>query len=167
MKQMQKAFTFLLLAFTLYSCSPNAAVQGKGEDYLQGEWKQDSIPGQQQLLTYSLYDFRFSCDSVYATIRTVSKVNTGYDTCMNAGKWIEYVRGTYEQKNDTLRIKGNFCNADFSLKSAGGCFRSGVYQDVFKVKQQNDSLIQFSSTSNVIPVRLRLINKVSCNPKPL
>ncbi len=164
---MQKAFTFLLLAFTLYACSPNKPMQGKGEDYLQGMWKQDSVAGQKQLLTYSLYEFKFSCDSVYATIQTVSKVNTGYDTCMNAGNWTEYVRGTYEQKNDTLRIKGSFCNADFSLKSAGGCFRSGVYQDVFKVDRSNDSLIQFSSTSNVIPIKLRLINKVSCNPKAL
>lgn len=164
---MQKAFTVLLLALTLASCSFDQRLQGKGEDYLQGEWKQDSVPRQAQLLNYSLYDLRFTCDSVYATIRTVSKVNTGYDTCMNAGKWTEYMRGTYEQKNDTLRIKGNFCNADFSLKSAGGCFRSGVYQDVFKVSRQNDSLIQFSSTSGVIPVKLRLLNKISCNPQPL
>ena len=164
---MQKAFTFLLLALTLIACSRDPAVQGKGEDYLQGEWKQDSIALQKQLLNYSLYEFKFSCDSVYATIRSFSKVNTGYDTCMNAGSWTEYVRGTYEQKNDTLRIKGNFCNADFSLKGPEGCFRSGVYQDVFKVSRKSDLLIEFSSISNVIPVNLRLINRITCNPQPL
>lgn len=164
---MQKAFTFLLLAFTLIACSLNPGLQGKGEDYLQGEWRQDSVTMQKQLLSYSLYGFKFSCDSVYGTIQNFSKVNSGYDTCMNAGHWTEYFRGTYEQKNDTLRIKGNFCNADFSLKGPGGCFRSGVYQDVFKVSQKSDLLIEFSSISNVIPVKLRLINKVICRPKPL
>jgi len=164
---MQKAFTFLLIASALIACSPNADLQGRGEDYLQGQWTQDSIPMQSKLLSYSLYDFNFSCDSVYATIRSFSKVNSGYDTCMNAGKWTEYVRGTYEQKNDTLYIKGNFCNADFSLKGPGGCFRSGPYQDAFKVTRKSDLLIQLSSISNVIPVNLRLVNKISCNPKPL
>ncbi|MFD0752023.1 fumarate hydratase [Mucilaginibacter calamicampi] len=164
---MQKAFTFLLLALTLASCSLNPSFQGKGEASLQGEWKQDTIAMQNQLLNYSLYEFKFSCDSVYGTIRSFSKVNNGYDTCMNAGKWAEYFRGTYEQKNDTMRIKGNFCNADFSLKGPEGCFRSGVYQDVFKVSRQGDSLVQLSSTSNVIPLNLRLTHKLVCNPKPL
>jgi predicted small secreted protein len=164
---MQKAFTFLLLAFTLTACSLNPSLQGKGEDYLQGEWMQDSIAMQNKLLNYSLYEFKFSCDSVYGTIRSFSKVNNGYDTCMNAGKWTEYFRGTYQETNDTLRIKGNFCNSDFSLKGPEGCFRSGVYQDVFKVTRKSDSLVVFSGVANVIPVNLRLINKIACNPKPL
>ena len=164
---MKKAFIILLFAFTLASCSLNPGLQGKGEAYLQGEWTQDSIPMQKQLLNYSLYEFKFSCDSVYATIRSFSKVNNGYDTCMNAGSWTEFIRGTYQQTGDTLRIRGNFCNSDFSLKGPGGCFRSGVYQDVFNVTQKGDSSVVFSSTSNVIPVNLQLINKIGCNPKPL
>ncbi len=164
---MQKAFSFLLLAFTLTACSLNPNVQDKGEVYLQGEWRQDSIAMQKQLLSYSLYEFKFSCDSVYGTIHSFSTVNNGYDTCMNAGNWTEFFRGTYQQTNDTLRIKGNFCNSDFSLKGPEGCFRSGVYQDEFKVTPKSDSLVQFSSTSNVIPVNLRLLNKIACNPKPL
>ena len=134
---------------------------------MQGEWKQDSIPMQSQLVTYSLYSFKFSCDSVYATIRTYSKVNTGYDSCMNAGQWTEYVRGTYKQKKDTLQIKGSFCNADFSLKDEKGCFRFGVYHDDFKVTHKTDSLIELSSESSVIPIGLHLTHKISCIPKPL
>jgi len=168
---MQKAFTFLLSAFTLTAlitgCSLNPSFQGKGEVYLQGQWKQDSIPLQKQLLNYSLYELKFSCDSVYGTIRSFSKVNNGYDACMNAGHWAEYFRGTYEQKNDTLHIKGNFCNADFSLKGPEGCFRSGVYQDAFKVDRKSDSLVVLSSINEVIPVNLRLINKISCTPQSL
>ena len=159
------AFCFLLLAFT--SCSLNPNMQGNGQDYLQGEWRQDSIPMQNRLLNYSLYNFKFSCDSVYVTVSSFSKVNTGADSCMNAGHWTEYIRATYKQRHDTLRIKGMFCNANFSLKNEGSCFRSGVYEESFKVSQKKDSLVQFQSLSNVIPVNLHLINKTTCHPKPL
>lgn len=159
------AFSFLLLAFT--SCMLNPNLQGRGEDYIQGEWKQDSVPLQKQLLSYSLYHYRFNCDSFFVTIHSFSKVNSGSDTCMNAGHWTEYIRGTYRQNHDTLRLKGLFCNADFSFKKEGGCFRSGVYEEYFKVSKKTDSLVQLSSISNVIPVNLRLIKKVTCNPKPL
>lgn len=151
----------------LASCSRDAAVQGKGETYLQAEWKQDSIPMQKQLLSYSLYNFKFSCDSVFMQINSYSKVNSGADSCMNAGHWSEYIRGTYVQSHDTIRIRGNFCNADYTLKKQEGCFRSGPYEEFFKVTKKTDSLIQFSSTSNVIPVNLRLIKRISCDPKPL
>jgi len=159
------ALTFLLSA--LSACSFNPSLQGKGESYLQGEWKQDSIARQKQLLTYSLYNFKFNCDSVFIQINTFSKVNSGMDSCMNAGHWSEYIRGTYLQINDTLHIKGNFCNADYSLKKQLGCFRSGPYEAAFKAIKKNDSFIQFLSTSSVIPVNLRLIKKITCTPKPL
>ncbi|MDB5029737.1 MAG: hypothetical protein JWP71_458, partial [Mucilaginibacter sp.] len=103
----------------------------------------------------------------FMQISSFSKVNSGADSCMNAGHWTEYIRGTYKQSNDTLHIKGNFCNADYTLKKQVGCFRSGPYEEFFKVSKKTDSLIQFSSTSNVIPVNLRLIKKITCNPKPL
>lgn len=166
---MQKPFSFILLAlcFIVSACSFNPNLQGNGEDYIQGEWKQDSIPMQKQLLTYSLYKFKFNCDSVFIEVNSFSKVNSGADSCMNAGHWTEYIRGTYRQNNDTLHIKGNFCNADYSLKKQEGCFRSGPYEEFFKVGKTTDSLIQLSSTSNVIPVNLRLIKKITCNPKPL
>ena len=157
----------LFLLFALSSCSFNPNLQGKGEDFLQGEWKQDSVAMQKQLLNYSLYNFKFSCDSVFVQINSFSKVNSGADSCMNAGHWAEYIRGTYRQSNDTLHIKGNFCNADYSLKKQAGCFRSGPYEAAFKAIKKNDSLIQFLSTSNVIPVNLRLIKKITCTPKPL
>ncbi len=166
---MQKSFAFLLLPFCLLlaACSFNPSLQGKGEDYLQGEWKQDSIPMQKQLLSYSLFKFKFSCDSVFIEQSSVSKVNSGMDSCMNAGHWKEYIRGTYHQSHDTLHIKGNFCNADYSLKKQASCFRSGPYEEFYKVSKKTDSLVQFSSTSNVIPVNLHLIKKTSCTPKPL
>ena len=159
------AFAFLLLALT--SCSFNPGMQGKGADYLQGEWQQDSVIMQKQLLNYSLYNFKFSCDSFFVKVRSYSKVNVGIDTCMNSGQWTEYIKGSYKQSNDTLHLKGMFCNADYTFKKAEGCFRSGVYEEFFKVNKKTDSLVQFSSTSNVIPINIRLTNRIICNPKPL
>src|ERR1700679_3466919 len=110
-------FAFLLSAFCLLTaCSLNPNMQGQGENYLQGEWQQDPTPVQKQLVTYSLYHFTFTCDSVYIKQQTFSKVNYGSDTCMNNGHWTEYIRGTYTQRHDTLYLKGVFCNADHSLK---------------------------------------------------
>ncbi len=169
---MQKPFIFLLLPFAfilmaLYpGCTPNANLQGKGEVYLPGEWQQDSIPKEKQLLEYSIYHFKFSCDSFFVQINSFSKVNNGADTCMRSGHWAEYARGSYQQRSDTLHLRGQFCNADYSLKQEGGCFRSGIYEEFFKVSKKTDSLVQFSSTSNVIPINAHLIKHTTCNPKP-
>jgi len=142
-------------------------MQTQGEGYLQGEWQQDSIAKQKQLVTYSLYHLKFSCDSFFVSISSFSKVNTGPDSCMNSGHWTEYSKGTYGQKNDTLHLKGQFCNADMSIKDDKGCFRSGDYEELFKVIKKTDSLVQLVSTTNTIPINARLIKKTSCTPKPL
>jgi hypothetical protein len=161
------AFTFLLIAFSFASCSFNSNLQGKGEVYLQGEWRQDSVPVQQKLTEYSLYDITFSCDSFYMRINSFSKVNNGADTCGGSGHWTEYVKGNYQQSNDTLHLKGQFCNADHSLKEDGGCFRSGIYEEYYKIKKKGDSLIQFSAATSAIPIDARLIKHTTCTPKPL
>lgn len=155
----------MLLALT--SCSFNPNYQGKGTDYLQGEWKQDSVERQKQLVNYTLYNFRFSCDSFYVTMSSASKVNYGADTCMNRGHWIEYAKGTYEQKADTLSLKGYFSNADHSIKEEGGCFRSGVYEDSFRITSKTDSGLTLLSFSSPIPMKLKLIKRMACVPKPL
>jgi hypothetical protein len=161
------AFCFLLSALGLFSCNLNPNMQTPGESYLQGEWQQDSVPHQKQLVSYSLYHLKFSCDSFFVAIHSFSKVNTGPDTCMNSGHWTEYCRGTYEQKHDTLHLKGQFCNADMTIKDDKGCFRSGDYEEFFKLSKKTDSLVQFASISNVIPINTHLIKRTSCIPKPL
>ena len=160
------AFCFVLCAFCS-SCRFNPNMQTRGQNYLQGEWQQDSVTNQKQLITYSLYNLKFSCDSFFVAIHSFSKVNTGADTCMKSGKWTEYCRGTYDQSNDTLHLKGQFCNADYSIKDEKGCFRSGDYEELFKVSKKSDSLLQFASTTNIIPINARLVKRTSCHPKPL
>src|SRR6185312_723413 len=171
---MQKPSAFFLSAFTLLmalcafvSCTRNPAFQGKGEVYLQGEWRQDSVPAEKKLIDYSLYDLKFSCDSVFLQINSFSKVNNGSDSCTRSGHWTEYVKASYEQKHDTLHVRGVFCNKDHSLKDEGGCFRSGVYEEYFKVKSKGDSLMEFAGASSLLPIEARLIKRTTCIPKPL
>jgi hypothetical protein len=166
---MQKTRAFYLLPFALLlaACSFNPNMQGNGQGYLQGEWQQDSVPMQKRMLNYSLYKFRFSCDSFFVSMQTFSKVNPGADSCMKAGQWTEFAKGDYQQKNDTLHLKGLFANANWSLKDPGGCFRSGVYEEFFKITKKTDSLVQFFPTSSVIPISARLVKRSTCTPKPL
>ncbi len=175
---MQRPFSFRFLTFTsfcfslfalscLNSCTRNAAFQGKGEAYLQGEWRQDTVPAQKKLTEYSLYDLKFSCDSFFIRINTFSKVNNGPDTCTRSGHWTEYVKGTYEQKHDTLHVRGNFCNANYTLKEEGGCFRAGIYEENFKLKKKGDSVLEFAGASSLFPIEARLIKHTTCTPKPL
>src|ERR1700748_2033719 len=72
------AFTFFL-AFSLAACHRNPDTQTPGQGYLQGEWQQDSVTKQSQLVNYSLYRLKFTCDSFFMTINSYSKVNTGAD----------------------------------------------------------------------------------------
>ena len=166
---MSKPLSFLLSALTLLTaaCSFNPDMQGEGEPYLQGEWQQELTPVQKQLLSYSLYKFKFTCDSFFVTQQTFSKVNTGVDTCTNKGQWTEYMRGTYRQQNDTVRLKGFFCNADFRLKKYEGCFRSGPYEEVFSVNKKADTLLTLTGPSSVIPINIYCTQQSACVPKPL
>jgi len=174
---MQKPFAFRLLPFAsiacfllfafCFACTPNANLQGKGETYLQGEWQQDSVPAQKKLLEYSLYNIKFSCDSFFMQIKSFSKANNSPDTCGRSGHWVEYIKGGYYQQNDTLHVRGQFCNANHSLKPEGGCFRSGIYEETFKLKKTGDSLVEFAGASSLIPIKTHLIKRTTCNPKSL
>src|SRR5579871_2100996 len=108
---MQKApFTFRLLSFTskkgfllfvfcfllFPSCHMNPNMQTPGQAWLQGEWQQDSVPSQKQLISYSLYHIKFDCDSFFMSVRTCSKVNDDTDSCMSKGQWTEDTAGHYE-----------------------------------------------------------------------
>ncbi|MBS7565412.1 fumarate hydratase [Mucilaginibacter sp. Bleaf8] len=151
----------------LSSCSPNSNIQGKGQDYLQGEWEQRPEAVHSKLINYTLYHYKFTCDSFYVTLQSFSKVNYGADTCMNRGHWTEYAKGRYEQQHDTLMVKGFFCDSKFKIRTEGGCFRSGVYEQLFKVAGHTDSTIQLNNTADVLPVNLHLLKRITCNPKPL
>jgi hypothetical protein len=164
----KSASCFLLLASCFCACSFNPNYQGKGTAYLQGEWKQDPVSSEKQLVNYSLYHFTFNCDSFFVQMENFSKVNYGADTCMKNGHWFEYAKGYYEMNGDTLHIKGFYANANYSLKDPGGCFNSGVYEDKFKVSHNADStLLNLLPLSSTIAMKLKLVKRITCVPKPL
>ncbi|TWR29703.1 fumarate hydratase [Mucilaginibacter pallidiroseus] len=142
-------------------------MQGSGQAYLQGEWLQDTSALQKRLVTYSLYNLKFTCDSFFVGMQSYTSVNHGDDSCVVNGRWAEYAKGVYEQKNDTIHLKGLFSNANGSYKVPNGCFRSGVYEEFFKVSKLTDSTLRFSPTSSVIPFNTHLVKRYTCNPKPL
>ncbi|MCD8742263.1 fumarate hydratase [Mucilaginibacter roseus] len=155
------------VALLAAGCTMNPPIQGRGQAYLQGEWQQNSIPGEKKLLNYSLSKFKFTCDSFYIAINTISRVNSGADSCMNKGRWTEYIKGRYEQTGDTLHLRGVFVNADGSLKDNKTCFRFGPYETYYKVKAHGDSLIMLNSSTTVLPIEARLTKRITCTPKPL
>jgi hypothetical protein len=167
---MQKPFAVYLLAFTVLltaACKFNPNLQGKGENYLQGEWQQDTSALQKKLVTYSLYNLKFTCDSFFVSMQSYTKVNAGADSCLKKGRWAEYAKGVYQQKNDTLHLKGLFCNANTTYKQPNGCFRSGLYEEEFTISKKGDSTITFTPTASVIPIQTHLVKRNTCNPKPL
>jgi len=178
---MRKAFEFKLLNFDLRksflllascflllpSCQFNPSYQGKGTVYLQGEWKQDSVISEKRLINYALYHFTFSCDSFFVRMENFSTINYGADTCMKGGHWFEYTKGDYEMRKDTLHLKGFYANANNTLKDPGGCFNSGVYEEYFKVAKQGDSVLNMQPLGNTLPIKVKLVKRLSCVPKPL
>ncbi|GAB3933049.1 hypothetical protein GCM10028827_31970 [Mucilaginibacter myungsuensis] len=165
-----RLLTFLLLPFTfslITSCSFNPNLQGKGEAHLQGTWLQDSGAVQQKLLTSYRYHVRFDCDSFFIQINNKTRSNLTGDTCVKNGQWTEFIRGTYAQKQDTLFLKGQFATKDYDVKDNTACFRSGPYQEFFKVSKTSDTLIELSGTSSVIPLTLHRTKKTICTQKPL
>ncbi|WP_448701509.1 fumarate hydratase [Mucilaginibacter sp. AW1-3] len=149
------------------ACRFNPSYQGPGTAYLQGEWKQDSAISEKQLVNYTLYHFTFNCDSFFVRMENFSKVNYGADTCMKNGHWFEYSKGSYQMRGDTLHLKGFYANANYSLKDPGGCFNSGVYEDNFKVSKQGDSALNLQPLGNTIAVKVKLVKRLTCVPKPL
>ncbi|MBW4888128.1 fumarate hydratase [Mucilaginibacter sp. HMF5004] len=164
---LKRASCLLLLASCLFSCSFNPPLQGNGVKALQGEWKQDTIGNSKQLVNYTLYNFRFSCDSVFIRMENFSKVNYGTDTCMNKGHWLEYAGATYDQKESKLHVKGFYCDANYHLKNPGGCFNSGVYEDTFSLTMKDDSVLELLPVSSTVPIKLKLTKRTTCTPKPL
>ncbi|QQL49736.1 fumarate hydratase [Mucilaginibacter ginkgonis] len=149
------------------ACSFNPPLQQKGEAVVQGIWQQDTSAVNKVLVNFQTYNFKFSCDSFYVEQHNFSKVNYGADTCMRSGKWTEYAKGTYELRHDTLTLKGQFCNPNFSLKKEGGCFRFGNYEESFKIKKEADSVYQYLNLSATNAFKIHRTKNITCIPKPL
>jgi len=155
-----------ICSFFFAGCRFNPNIQGEGEPFLQGVWLQDSVPNQDKLLTYSLYKLKFTCDSVYITLKTFSKVKKVVDSCYGDGQWEEYARGVYLVRNDSLLIESTFTHANWRQKLSG-CHRIGQFLPHFKlVKHTGDSLYLQSQYYHTT-VNLKKVERITCEPKAL
>lgn len=157
---------FILSVIASSSCKFNPNLQGKGTENLQGIWEEDSVDYQNERLQYSKHQFRITCDSVYITIKTFAKVNTNPDSCFNNGSWIEYAKGTYLTKNDTLIFNTTFTKSNFKQKISG-CYRIGQYLPAYLIKRNTKDSLYLESTQQHQQIRMSLKDKTICVQKPL
>jgi hypothetical protein len=163
---MYRSILFLLFTFLLASCKFNPNLQGRGSDALQGVWEEDSVLYQDSLSQYTRHKIRFSCDSFYMTLQTTSKAVTSPDSCYNNGTWLEYLKGTYTVRGDTVQFFGTFTKSNFKQKISG-CYRIGTYKPVYVIEKRSGSELKLQGLSTHFPVLLKLREKTTCIPKPL
>lgn len=156
----------MCFAFMAASCRLRPNIQGEGAPYLQGVWKQDSVPQQDRLLTYSLYGMRFTCDSVYLTIDTYNRAPNVADSCMGNGHWKEYARGVYIVRNDSLMIEADFTYSNGKQKLSG-CFRRGQFLPKFVVERYTADSLYLRSEYTNLSIQLHKTQAITCVPKPL
>jgi len=159
-------FFFALFLLASGSCKFNPNLQGKGTESIQGIWEEDSVEYQNERLQYSRHQFRFSCDSVYLTIKTFAKVNTYPDSCFNNGSWTEYAKGTYLSKGDTLMLTTTFTKSNFKQKISG-CYRNGQYLPAFIIRKNTGDSLFLESLKQHLNIKLSIIERTTCIQKPL
>ncbi len=159
-------YTLGLFFLFITACRFNPNLQGQGAEYVQGIWQEDIMPYQKQLLQHTSHTFRFTCDSFYISLKTIAKANTYPDSCYNKGVWLEFAKGTYISRNDTLILKGVFTKSNFKQKISG-CYRTGIYNPVFIIKEKNSNRAVLQNLQNHSSVILKLKEKTSCIPQPL
>lgn len=159
-------FVSLFVPFCWSSCRFNANLQGRGTDFLQGAWQEDKVPYETKLLEYAKRKFVFTCDSFYATFNTQSKVNKLSDSCFNNGHWMEYAKGTYAVRHDTLFFYGTYTKANFKQKISG-CYHIGQYLATFLIQKHTPDSLYLQGTQEHLPLWLRLKQKITCTPKPI
>lgn len=159
-------FFLALMLFTLNSCKFNPNLQGKGTESIQGVWEENSVDYQNERLQYTKHQFRFTCDSVYLTMKTFAKVSTYPDSCFNNGEWIEYAKGTYLTQSDTLLLTTTFTKSNFKQKISG-CYRIGQYLPVFIISKNTGDSLLLQSLKQHLQIKLSLKERMQCVQKPL
>lgn len=148
----------------LSSCRFNSDLQHEGADYLQGTWTQDSISMQAALLHYTLHELTFTCDSVYATLRTTSKAKNIADSCYNDGEWTEYAKGVYVVRGDSLLVDGLYTRSNWRQKISG-CYHIGQYLPRFKIVRYTADSLVLENRYDQRPILLRKTADITCVPK--
>lgn len=146
------------------SCVRDSGMQTEGAGFLQGVWIQDSIPGQEEMLQYTLHEIKFVCDSMYTTLRVHAKVKNIPDSCYKDGKWTEYAKGVYVVRGDSIIVSGIYTKENGKQK-VSGCYRQGQYLPRFKIAHQTPDSIVLENRYDQRPIMLRKTEEVNCIPK--
>ena len=152
----------MLLSFT--ACQRHSEMQSEGVQALQGVWIQDSIPHQDQLLSYTLHEFTFRCDSVYVTMDVHAKNKTIPDSCYKNGNWKEYAKAVYVQRGDSIIVEGVYTKENFKQKISG-CYKTGQYLPRFKIVNLSTDSVVLQSRYESTPIILRKTQDITCVPK--
>lgn len=154
----------ILLLVGLNSCIRHSEMQSEGASYLQGVWKQDSIPNQRAMIDYTLHEFKFVCDSVYTTMDVHAKTKRIADSCYRDGNWQEYARAVYVIRGDSIIGEGIYAKPNGKYK-ASGCYRSGTYLPRYRVAYHSPDSLVLESRYDQRPIVLRKVQDISCTPK--
>ncbi|HEX8377729.1 MAG TPA: fumarate hydratase [Pedobacter sp.] len=157
---------FLSCLVGLSACKFNPNFQGRGAELVQGTWEEEPVNYQDSLIQYTRHKFKFTCDSVYITLETISKANYYPDSCFNNGVWKEYAKGNYILKNDTLYLSATFTKPNFKQKLSG-CYRIGQYIPSFVIKSSVNNQLELKGLQQHIPLKLKLVERTKCVPQPL
>lgn len=152
----------MLLLFP--SCQRHSDMQGEGADYLQGVWVQDSIPGQDQMLNYTIHELKFTCDSMYATMHIHNEVQTIPDSCYQQGEWTEYAKAVYSVRADSMIVDGVYTKPNGKQKISG-CYRYGTYGPRFLIRSTSKDSLVLESRYDSRPIVLRKTADITCVPK--
>ncbi len=161
-----KAYLFFLtgMLFTFVSCQRHSDMQGRGADFLQGIWRQDSIVQQEEMLSYTLHEFKFVCDSLYTTMYVHASVQTMPDSCFNEGQWTEYAKAVYVVRGDSIVVEGVYTKENGKQKISG-CYKNGQYLPRFKIAYSSPDSLVLENRFDSRPIVLRKTGDITCVPK--
>lgn len=163
---LRTAFALIVGLLLFSACKRNSNYQGEGELALQGTWLQESVSYQNELLNYSLHEFRFTCDSVYVKINHFAEKPILVDSCYNSGEWTEYAQGMYVMRNDSLLIEATYMHPNGKQKLTG-CYTIGQYIPRFKVSQLTTDSLFLQPRNSHIPINMRKTEITKCVPQKI
>ncbi|WP_317164302.1 fumarate hydratase [Sphingobacterium sp. SGG-5] len=152
------------MLFAFLSCQRHSDMQEEGAAFLQGVWQQDSIPGQEDMLRYTLHELRFTCDSMYATMYVHASVKTMPDSCFKGGQWTEYAKAVYVVRGDSMIVEGVYTKENGKQKISG-CYKHGQYLPRFKIAYYSSDSLVLESRFDSRPLIMKKTADIVCVPK--
>lgn len=152
------------MLFIFTACQRHSDMQHEGASFLQGVWVQDSIPQQERMLSYTLHEFKFTCDSVYTTMYVSATTKTMPDSCFKNGKWSEYAKAVYVVRGDSLIAEGVYTRENWKQKISG-CYKHGQYLPRFKITYHSTDSLVLENRFDSRPIILRKTADIDCIPK--